>query len=203
MNFFWRAAFFLGVHPCAIYRRALYPSSTQTNSQPQAITPPPGVTVALGSTAQLMSAAQDPKYKLNANFIEQAFAAEHQVVLTYLNAVLVAYGWVSYSSTPHIDGWWIEFAPGHRYNYNNYTLPAHRGQRLRGSYGVLQTPDQEHGASHSIAFIAMNNQASIRAEQRNGGHRVGYAGYIHIGPLRWSFRTPGAKAVDFRFVYKV
>jgi hypothetical protein len=107
----------------------------------------------------LLRVAQDPKHKLSAEFIEQAFAAEHQVVLTYLNAVLVAYGWVSYSSTPHKEGWWIEFAPGHRYNYNNYTLPAHSGQHLRGSYGVLHAPDREHGASHSIAFIEMNRTA--------------------------------------------
>ncbi len=163
--------------------------------------PPPNVRVVLGDATQLLPITENPEYELSAKFIEDAFAAGHQVVITYLDATLVAYGWVSYRSTPHIDGWWVRFAPGHRYNYNNFTLPAFRGQHLRGSYGVLESHDHKQGASHSIAFIEVGNQASRRAEKRNGGRQVGYAGYIHIGPLHWSYRTPGAAAAGFQFVY--
>ena len=138
-------------------------------------------------------------YDLPSAFVDNAAQAGHAVVLTYFRGELAAYGWVSYGATAHLGGWWVDFDPGHRYNYKSLTLPKYRGQHLRGSYGELRQRDATEGATHSIAFIELHDAASIKAEERNGGRRVGYAGCLNWGPLKWSYRSPGARTHGFRF----
>ena len=140
-----------------------------------------------------------PGYGLSREFVASALNQHHEVVLTFKDEQLAAYGWVAYRSAQHKDGWFVDFGEHYRYNYKTLTLPEFRGEHLRGSYGVLEQRDSAEGVTYSIAFIELQNRASIRAEERNGGRRIGYAGYVSLGSLHWSFRTPGVRRAQFRF----
>ncbi len=189
----WHAlARYAGTHVCAVYRRQLTPSAVTT--------PPTGVQVRLGTLEELQSYTGQAEYELSDEFLTRAFANGHAAVLTFYEYELAAYGWISYGRTRHLHGWSVEFNKEHRYNYKNLTLPAYRGKRLRGSFGVLNARDAQEGVTHSIAFIDLHNYASIRAEQRNGGARVGFAGFVDLGAWHWAFRSPGAKRVGLRFL---
>lgn len=162
--------------------------------------PPAGVQVQLATAEQLQPYAADEEYELSSDSIAAAFDRGDQCVATYLNGELAAYGWVSYSQAPHYAGLWVRFAEGQRYNYKSFTLPRFRGKHLRGSFGVLAACDTALGVTHTIEFIETHNVASMRAERRNGGRRVGFAGYALLpsGPL--TFSSPGAKRYGFAFV---
>ena len=161
--------------------------------------PPPGVRPQLASPASLQPYLDKPEYELSPAFVAAAFAREDLCVCTYVNNELAAYGWVAYCMAPHLDGIYVRFARGQRYNYKNLTLPKFRGQHIRGSYGVLDERDQAEGVTHSIAFIETHNFASIRAEHRNRGRLVGLAGYFDLLGKRRFFASSGAKQHGFAF----
>jgi hypothetical protein len=157
------------------------------------------VQVRVANRADLEPYLDRSGYDLSSAFVDNALRSGHVCVFTQFRGELAAYGWVSYHPTAHLCGWWVDFDPGHRYNYKSLTLPEFRGHHLRGSYGVLKERDEAEGVTHSIAFIELHNTASIKAEERNGGRRVGYAGYLNLGRFSWSYRSPGARTYGFRF----
>jgi hypothetical protein len=173
-----------------IYRAALKPDGGPV---------PPELRVLLADQQDLAPYADRPGYQMSSAFLEEAWARDDACVATYYQGQLAAYGWVAYHKAPHVDGLWVLFGPGHRYNYKNLTLPQFRGRHLRGSYGVLAQRDQREGVTHSIAFIATHNYASIRAERRNGGRNVGFAGYLKFAGRAVTFSSPGASRYGFSF----
>ncbi len=167
--------------------------------------PPPGVEARCNDLVSLQHCFGDPQWDLTAEFAAAALARENLCVCTYKEGEMAAYGWVSYAAAPHNDGLWVRFGPRQRYNYKNWTHPDYRGQRLRGSFGALARADAEHEVTHSIAIIHPHFVASIRAEERNGGSRVGWAGYWRFGlssnkPRVIRFRNAGARAAGLEFV---
>lgn len=161
--------------------------------------PPSGVRVSLAKPLELLPYAQRPEYDLSAKFLHEAAERDDVCVVTHIANELVAYGWVAYGTAPHVDGISVRFARGHRYSYKALTLPAFRGRQLRGSFGVLADRDTLEEVTHSLCFIDVNNTASMRAEHRNGGRLVGYAGYVRLAGAMAAFRSPGAKRFGFAF----
>lgn len=161
--------------------------------------PPEAVTVRLGTAAELLPYTSDDRYQLSRAHLDGAFARGEACVVTSVAGKLAAYGWVAYGPTPHVEGVWVEFAPGHRYNYKSLTLPEYRGQHIRGSFGVLASLDQSHAVTHTLSFIESHNYPSVRGAYRNGGQRVGWAGYLLLFGRFVSFRTPGAARYGFAF----
>ncbi len=160
---------------------------------------PAGLRVALAEREQLTPYLDRPGYDLPAAFVEDALGRGAHCVASWLEGELAAYGWVSYGPTRHLGDVFVHFAPGHRYNFKSYTVSRYRGAHLRGSYGALSALDAAKGVTHSIAFIALGNDASIRAEARNGGVRVGYAGYWEHPFGTWCFASRGARRYGFAF----
>lgn len=195
----WRAGYgwlldqlyrYLGLYWASVYRA---PVKTQFPPVPAKLT------VRLATPQELAPYAMDSRFQLSASYLEQAFARGEACVVTYVGDQFAAYGWVAYASAPHVDGLWIRFGPGQRYNYKSFTVPAFRGQHIRGSFGVLQALDAQHAVTHTISFIQVQNFASHRAEARSGGVRVGYAGYLRLFGRCFTLRTPGAARYGFAF----
>lgn len=161
--------------------------------------PPAGVRVALAEPLELLPYARQPNYQLSVEFLNEAAERGDICVVTEVAGELAAYGWVAYRTAPHVDGITVRFGPGHRYSYKALTLPAFRGQRLRGSFGVLAERDALEKVTHSLCFIDVNNTASMKAEHRNGGRLVGYAGYVSLAGAMFAFASPGAKRYGFAF----
>ena len=160
---------------------------------------PPELNVILATPTDLAPYIQLREYQLGRSFVQHAWARGDACVATYYNGQLAAYGWVAYDQAPHVDGMWVRFGPGHRYNYKSLTLPEYRGRHLRGSYGVLAQRDRDEEVTHSIAFIETHNYASISAEKRHGGQKIGFAGYLQITGRIFVFSSPGAKRFGFTF----
>lgn len=163
-------------------------------------TRPDDLEVHLATQAELMEIAQEPSWNMSPEFVVEATARGDVCVVSYLKGQLVSYGWVAYGPTPHVRGVLVSFGDNLRYSYKAFTAHHFRGRHLRGSYGVLQSMDIDRGVSHSISFIDFRNKASQRAEIRNGGTSLGYAGYLRIGPLFLSYSTPGPKKYGFKFI---
>ncbi|MGI9325127.1 MAG: hypothetical protein ACR2PZ_07900, partial [Pseudomonadales bacterium] len=150
-----RLKWWLGMTVTGIYRAPLKKPGKS---------PPESVRASLASAADLAPFVGKRGYELSPEFVASAFARDDLCVATYVDGAFAAYGWVAYRTAPHVDGVWVQFAAGQRYNYKNLTLPEYRGRHIRGSFGVLQTRDQYECVTHSLAFIETHNYASIRAE---------------------------------------
>ncbi|MFK7914882.1 MAG: hypothetical protein AB8B93_13275 [Pseudomonadales bacterium] len=161
--------------------------------------PPAELHVSLATAQELQPYAEAGLHQLSVSQVAEAFARGDGCVATYVAGQFAAHGWVAYAAAPHVGGLWVTFGPGQRYNYKSYTLPEFRGRHIRGSYGVLQPLDAQHQVTHTIAFIETYNFASRRAELRNGGVRVGYAGYFRWFGRTVPFRSPGAAKYGFAF----
>ena len=95
----------------------------------------------------------------------------------------------------------VAFEPPFRYGYKSYTRPEYRGQQLLR----VEAGDpvcRARGARQAIEFIEITNYASLQWSVRAGNERVGYAGYLRLGPWVWTLRTPGAAKHTFRFVHR-
>ncbi len=160
---------------------------------------PPGVTAKLATFDDLLPYVDVPDWHLQRDFVKAALARGDLCVLGYLHGELATYGWVSYAVAPHKGTIWVKIGAGHRYNYKAFTAMAFRGRHLRGSYGLLAERDRQEGVTHSLSFIDVNNTASIKSELRNGGRRIGYAGYVRCFGLFVPFATPKARRHGFGF----
>ena len=180
----------LGLFVAHVYRAELKKYSGQVPSE---------LKVILATPQDLAPYTQLSEYQLKDSFVQGASARGDACVATYYHGKLAAYGWVAYDRAPHVDGMWVRFGQGHRYNYKSLTLPEFRGRHLRGSYGVLAQRDRDEGVTHTIAFIETHNYASISAEKRHGGHKIGFAGYLRIAGRLFVFSSAGAKRFGFSF----
>ncbi len=183
----------LGITIVAVYTTSLS-NPTRVNRKS-----PLNVRTELGEKATLEKIWHNPEYDLDPKLAQAALARGDLCVVTYVGKVIAAYGWVAYDQAPHTNHIWVQFGPGLRYNYKSFTLPEFRGRRIRGSYGALDTPDAARGITHSIEFISPRNTASRRAEARNGGQQIGWAGYWTLGKRTFCFASTGARCLGFRF----
>ena len=107
---------------------------------------------------------------------------------------------MAFTPTHDERGVHVEFGPEFRYLYKAFTLPEYRGRHalrlfksLRDDYCV------QRGRSSAITFIAIDNDPSMKAAYGTGNQRIGFAGFIKLGPAFFTFRSARVRAVGFRF----
>lgn len=163
--------------------------------------PPPGVETTLVRAVDVREIAREySDLEVSPDFLDRAERDGYQCCLTRLNGEVTGYGWVARGRCLHTPAVDVLIGSGQRYSFKAYTRPKFRGQHLRGSFGALDRFDAEHGIAQSVFFIETHNVASIRASRRNGSLFCGYAGYLELFGRVWTFRTGGAKRIDFSFV---
>jgi hypothetical protein len=186
----------LGLHVCGIYSKELKAS---TDPLPEI----PGLSFQLfdKTDAELLIArVRHPELDLSEQFIHRALAKGDVCAAILCNDEVVSYIWLAFTPTHDTDGVYITFREGDLYCYKALTLPEFRGRRLPRLLGILT--DRycvTRGCTHTIAYIDIHNQVSIRAVAAQGGCRIGFAGYLKRGPIFVSFRTQGVRRCGFRF----
>jgi GNAT superfamily N-acetyltransferase len=153
-----------------------------------------------GDERSLLAAAQDPELELTERFVRGALGKGDVCAAILVAGQIVSFSWSAFSPTHHRDGVHVSFDSRHRYGYFAFTLPAYRGRHLPR----LSVPHRDRycvarGCTQSISFISIDNRSSIRMATANGSHRIGFAGYLKLGPIFVPFRTPGVRKQGFRF----
>jgi hypothetical protein len=178
---------------CAIYVR-------EHGDDPRLPPLPDGRYVRIATPEELLEAGTDPVYQLDPEFIHAAIAKGDLCVALFQERRLLAYFWKATGKTPHLGGLWVQFATGYCYSYKAFTHPDFRQGGLQRIVATWTDPLlRRRGYSHSIGFVETHNFPSIRASERRGAVKAGYAGYVQVFGNVYTFRTPGAKHHGFRF----
>ena len=150
---------------------------------------------------QLLAYAQAPELELSESFVRGALAKGDVCLGILTNDALVAYTWCAFTPTHDDEGVFVRFDQGYRYAYKSFTLPQYRGKHLLRYFTAIRDRYccDARGRSLSIAFIDIDNPASIRAAVALGSRRIGTAGYLKRGRVFWPFATAGARAHQFQF----
>jgi hypothetical protein len=154
----------------------------------------------LADRRQLLPHCADPNLKLSPNFVREALARGDLCVAAFDCGRLVAYYWMAFGPTPHIDGVWVDCDKTAIYGYKQFVLSQYRGKRIAAALATYgDSWFKRRGRSHAVSFIDLDNQASWHASLRAGSRALGYAGYLKIFGMFLSFRTAGARKIGFRF----
>jgi len=150
--------------------------------------------------AQVLAWCKDPALELDRRHAARALRRGDVCIGVSENGFPVGYVWYAYRTAPHADKLWVEFQRGLGYAYKAFIRPDFRG---RGIAAELYTRGAElcpKKSTHSgISFIAAGNAPSLRAAERAGWQRVGYAGYASLFRRALPFGSAGAKRFGFRF----
>ena len=194
--FVQRLASVFGIRIYGIYNR---PVEAHTGSDPVV----PGFSFRVysaGEEAELLAAAGRPELEITDRFVKSAFGKGDICSETLYNGQIVSFQWSAFTPTHDHDGVYIEFGGECQYNYFSYTLPEFRGRHLSRIFKPLRDRvSVSRGCTRCIAYISIDNDASIRSAIANGNRRVGFAGYICRRSLFLAFRTPGARKCPMRF----
>jgi hypothetical protein len=185
-----------GLHLYGVYLRPL-----DAVNAPEPVVP--GYVVRLftqGDEHALLAAANEPELELTQSFVCTALGKGDVCAAVLVDGQVVSFGWSAFTPTRHRDGVYVSFDARHRYGYFAFTLSEHRGRHLprlavplRDRYCVAR------GCTHSISFISVDNRSSIRMATAIGNRRVGFAGYLKLGPIFFPFRTRAVREQGFRF----
>ena len=185
-----------GLHLYGIYLRPL-----DAVNAPEPVVP--GYVVRLftqGDEHTLLAAAREPELELTESFVRTALGKGDVCAAILVDGQIVSFAWSAFTPTRHRDGVYVTFDSRHRYGYFAFTLPEYRGRHLprlpvplRDRYCVAR------GCTQSISFISVDNRSSIRMATAIGNHRVGFAGYLKLGPIFVPFRTRAVREEGFRF----
>ena len=181
---------YLGLHLCRIVSRPLGCEPAPTGS----------IRYELMLERDLLPHCADPGLELPEDQARSALARGDLCVAAFEGERLVGYEWFAFGPTPHLPGLWVAFDRDARYGYKKFVHPDYRGKRIAA--GLSAYGDQwclRRGCTRTVAFIDMDNHASWRASARLGSTTVGYAGYVKLFNAYLCFRSPGAKALGFRF----
>lgn len=193
----WRVRDWLGLQVYGIYVRNLMEPATPAPRQVAGFT---HRIFEAHEMPELLALIGDPDMGMPEAFVRGAFAKGDACDTAMMNGKLVSYTWMAFTPTHDAKGVFVSFGEEHRYAYHAYTLPEHRGQRaLRHFKALSDGYCLQRGRTKSIAFIAIDNESSIRHATGVGNRRVGFAGYWRVGPAFLQFRTPGVRRQRFRF----
>lgn len=152
------------------------------------------------SESDLLKFAADPELELAPDMVRAALRRKDVCIGAIENNSLVAYTWIAFDATPHLNGLWVSFTSSARYAYKVFVRPEFRGSHIAGEMNVFGDEiAMKHGRKIGIGFIDTHNFASYRASRRIGARTIGYAGYFRCFGRLITFRSPGAKRYDFRF----
>lgn len=152
------------------------------------------------SEAELIQFAADPELQLTPDLVRAALRRNDVCIGAVENNRLIAYTWIAFDATPHLDGLWVSFTQRARYAYKVFVRPEYRGSHIAGEMNVFGDKFAlKRGRTIGIGFIDTHNFASYRASRRIGARTIGYAGYVRCFGRIVTFRSPGAKRYGFSF----
>lgn len=162
---------------------------------------PEGYSARFVNRDELLNWCQDQSLKLSTAFVEAAFSRGDVCTAMFHDNRLVAYMWRSTSRVPHVKGIDVETRKPYRYGYKAYTLPEYRGRHIPEYLAPVASQFYiERGYPISIGFVETRNRASRRSEVRRGSILIGFAGYVRLPGMIWTFRTRRVRAAGFRFI---
>lgn len=193
----WRLRTFLGLHVYGIYTRALGAPDAEPPVEKQGyshrIFEPADVDLLLACT-------DNPQLSLGTGFVRAAFAKGDACSAVFFNGELISYKWMAFTPTHDERGVYVDFSAKHRYGYKAFTLPEFRGRHaIRLFKALIDEYCVQRGRVSKIAFIAIDNDSSMRYSLGTGNRRIGFAGYLKLGALFIPFRTSRVRAEGFKF----
>jgi RimJ/RimL family protein N-acetyltransferase len=150
--------------------------------------------------AQLLAACADADLDLNESQVRAALRRGDVCVGVFDGDRVIGYVWYAFQPAPYAAGILVEFDARTRYLYKTWLRPSHRGRGIAPELYVRAEalcPREGRGAGVTIAHV--DNTASIRAMERAGWRRVGYAGCLARFGRVLSFSSFGAWTYGFRF----
>jgi hypothetical protein len=185
-----------GLHLYGIYARPIH---VLTGPDPVV----PGYVVRLfarGDEQALLAAARNPELELTEHFVRTALGKSDVCAAILVDGQIVSFSWVAFTPTHVHDGVHVSFDTRDRYGYFAFTLPEYRGRHLLR----LASPQRDRycfdrGCTQGISYISVDNESSIQMATALGNRRIGFAGYLKLGPIFIPFRTPGVRERGFRF----
>ncbi len=153
-----------------------------------------------GDECALLAAAKRPELELTEHFVRAALGKGDVCAAVLKDGQIVSFSWAAFTPTHVHDGVYVSFDEGYRYGYFSFTLPEYRGCHLPR----LASPQRDRyctarGCTHGISYISLDNRSSMQMAMAAGNRRIGFAGYLKLGPVFVPFRTPGVRNHGFRF----
>ncbi len=149
---------------------------------------------------ELNRALADSELSLDRAFIDAALERGDICSSAFDGDRLIAYGWRTLATAPHLDGLWVRCSKPYCYGYNAFTHPDYRGKHLStGMTRMLDVYAAEQGFTHHIAFMSPDNYASVASMRHRDGRRIGWAGYFKLFGKVYPFHSPGTRKHTFRF----
>lgn len=159
-----------------------------------------GLRFAVLADAQVLAWCKDPALELDRRQAASALRRGDVCIGVSENGFPVGYVWYAYRAAPHTDKLWVEFQRGLGYAYKAFIRPDYRGRGIAAELYARGAELCPKKTTHSgVSFIALGNDPSLRAAERAGWRRVGYAGYASFFRGALPFSTAGAKRFGFRF----
>src|SRR4051812_12905356 len=153
----------------------------------------PGLRYAVLAEAQVLAWCKDRALELHRRQATRALRRGDVCIGVTENGFPVGYVWYAHRAAPHTDTLWVEFQRGLSYAYKAFIRPEYRGRGIAAELyarGVELCPKK---STHSgVSFISVDNEPSLRAAERAGWRRVGYAGYASLFSGLLPFSTAGA-----------
>lgn len=160
-----------------------------------------GVEFRLLTREELAKYAVDEANQLPTEFVQSALAKGDVSIGAIRHGALLGYTW--WTNHPGCEEGGriiVKIAPTENYGYKGFVRPEYRGQ---GIYDALvfacgQT-FIDMGRTHTTYVVGMANFANLKVQKKVGVKPVGIAGYARIFGHYLTFRTPGTRAIGFRF----
>jgi len=191
-----RLAAWLGLHLYYVYAMPLMPSAgpdPDNNDYVLRI-------FVEGEAEALLARAKRLELDLNDSFVRNALKKGDVCNAILTNDEIVAFDWSAFTPTHVEDGVFVGFDARHRYGYFGYTLPEYRGRHLPRMFARLKERYcMEHGCTHTISYIAVDNRSSIQSSIAMGRHRIGLAGYLKLGSTFFAFADRAVRQSGFHF----
>lgn len=159
----------------------------------------PGVSIRILEADELVAWAGDAEMDLREAQIRAAYGRGGLCIGAVVDGKLVAYTWLAFSPTPHINGVWVETGPTARYSYKSFVHPAYRGKRiLQALHAFADGSDLRRGRNHAIDLVDLENFNSCAALERAGSRLAGFVGYLGCFGAFVAFRSRGARECGVR-----
>ncbi len=185
-----------GLHLYGIYARPI-----DALKGPDPVVPDHAVQLFLrGDEQALLAAAKRPELELTERFVRRALGKGDVCAAVLVDGQIVSFSWVAFTPTHVHEGVHVNFDSQYRYAYFAFTLPEYRGRHL----ARLAIPQRDRycidcGCTQGISYISVDNRSSSQMAKAVGNHRIGFAGYLKLGPIFIPFRTAGVRERGFRF----
>ena len=130
----------------------------------------------------------EAKFQRPVGVVTARFAAGSECVAALRDGELLGYAWLDFVAVDEIMVRAVfEPAPLGRaaWDYDVWIAPKYRlGRVFSRLWDEAHALLRARGVEATLSWIAMRNDASIRAHERMGAHRVGWAAFLVLGPVQ-------------------